>query len=136
MINSFLKSCGILFLSVAFLYSGASTCLGHDGHSDHETAARHTDTDGLVTHNDSHEPTVPVIHCPSQNPEVGPAAQIASTTIPRPDKASALHISYLSDAASAALKNDLWLDAVFRRIVTFPSPIGLARHLFLSVLQI
>ncbi len=136
MINCFLKSCGILFLSIAFLYSGVPTCLGHEGHSDHEILARHTNNDVAVTHNDSHEPTVPVIHCASENPEVGPAARIACSTISRPDKVSPLHIASRSDVASSAHKHDLWLDAVFRRIVTFSSPIGLARHLFLSVLQI
>jgi hypothetical protein len=67
---------------------------------------------------------------------VGPAARIASLEIPRSDKGVALHMLSFPDAVSAALKNNLWLDAVFRRIVTISLPIDLARHLFLSVLQI
>jgi len=39
-------------------------------------------------------------------------------------------------AVSATPRNDLWLEAVFKSIVTFSSPIDLARHLFLSILQI
>jgi hypothetical protein len=134
------KRLKIIFLSLLVSYAGVAwaleACLGHDRHSEHVIAEPHTVSDALVIHNDSHEPTVPIIRCTSENQEVGPAVRIASTTIPRPDKASPLQIASLSDVVSAALRNDLWLDAVFRRIVTISLPINLARHLFLSVLQI
>ncbi len=129
----------IIFLSLLISYAGVAwaleACLDHDNHSGHATVERHVNSDLLLTHNDSHEPTVPVIHCTSEQ-EIGPAVRIASTTISRPDKASPLEIASFSDAVSAAFRNGLWLDAVFRRTVTFSLPIDLARHLFLSVLQI
>jgi len=134
------RKLSVIFVSLFLGYAGVAwaleACLGHDRHSDHATVQRHTVSDALVTHNDSREPTVPVIHCTSQNQEVGPADRIASTRIPRPDKGTVLQMVSLSDAVSSELKNDLWLAAVFRRIVTFSLPIDLARHLFLSVLQI
>jgi hypothetical protein len=67
---------------------------------------------------------------------VGPAARIASAEIPRSDKGVAAAMVSFTYTVSATLRNDLWLDAVFRRIVTISLPIDRARHLFLSVLQI
>jgi hypothetical protein len=135
-----MRRIAILLFLLLFSYTGAAwaleACLGHDRHSDHATVDRHAVSDALVTPNDSREPTVPVIHCTSQNQEVGPADRIASTTIPRPDKASPLHIASLSDVVSGALRNDLSLNAVFRRIVTISLPADRARYLFLSVLQV
>jgi hypothetical protein len=130
----------VIFLSLFLSYAGVAwaleACLDHDGHSADATVDRHINNDDVrVTHNDSRGPIVPVIHCTSEN-QVGPAAWIASTTLQRPDKASPLHIASHFDVVSAALGNDLGLDAVFRRTVTISLPGNLARHLFLSVLQI
>jgi hypothetical protein len=135
-----MRRIAILLFLLLFSYTGVAwaleACLGHDRHSDHATVQPHTVSDALVAHDGSQNPSVPVIHCTSENQEVGPAVGIASIKIPRPDKGFARHVGSLSDAVSAALKNDLWLDAVFRRIVTFSLPIDRARHLFLSVLQV
>jgi hypothetical protein len=67
---------------------------------------------------------------------VGPAARLASAEIPRSDKGVAIYMVSLRDPVSAMLRNNLWLEAVFKRIVTVSVPIDLARHLFLSVFQI
>jgi len=134
------RKLSVIFLSLFLGYAGVAwaleACLGHDRHSEHAIAEPHTVSDALVTHNDSREPTLSIIHCTSENQEVGPAVRVASIKIPRPDKGTVLQMVSRSDAVSTALNNDLWLDAVFRRIVTFSLPINLARHLFLSVLQI
>jgi hypothetical protein len=134
------RKLSVIFLSLFLGYAGVAwaleACLGHDRHFEDAMAEPHTVSDALVTHTDSREPTFPIIHCTSENQEVGPADRIASTRIPRPDKGTVLLMVSLSDAVSTALKNALWLDAVFRRIVTISLPIDLARHLFLSVLQI
>jgi hypothetical protein len=130
----------IIFLSLFLSYAGVAwavvACLGHYGHFDHATPLQRSNSDEAMTQNDSHEPSVPIIHCTSPTQELGPAVRIASTTLPRPDKASPLQVASFSDTVSTALRNDLWLDAVFRRIVAISLPIDLARHLFLSVLQI
>jgi hypothetical protein len=133
------RKLSVIFLSLFLSYAGIAwaleACLGHDGHSNHATAERRSDPNALVAHDGLQNPSVPVIHCTSENQEVGPAVRVASIKIPRPDKGTVLQMVSLSDAVSSALKNDLWY-AVFRRLVTISLPIDLSRHLFLSVLQI
>jgi hypothetical protein len=130
----------IIFLSLLIFYSGIAwaleACLRHGVHSDHGTVENRSDSHVLVGHDDPRDPSVPVVYCIPASQEIGPMARIASAQIPRPDKGAALYMVSLSDAVSSQLKNDLWLAAVFRRIVTFSLPIDLARYLFLSVLQI
>jgi hypothetical protein len=79
---------------------------------------------------------VPVIHCTLRIHQVGPAVQVASAGILRSDKSLALHAAFLPDAVAAVLRNDLWLEALFKKILTFSLPNDLSRHLFLSILQI
>jgi hypothetical protein len=130
----------IVFLSLLLSYVGAAwaleACLRHDDHSDHATLEKSSHSHAFVDHDSSQGPSVPVIHCTSLIQQLGPAARIASAEISRPDKVFAFHTGSFPDAVSAGLRNDLWLEAVFRRIITFSSPIDLARHLFLSVLRI
>lgn len=134
------RKLSVVFLSLFLTYAGVAwaleACLRHDGHSDHSTFENHSHTHSSVGHDHSPNPFLPIIHCISVAHQVGPAARIASAAIPRSDKGIALDMVSLSDAGSATLKSNLWLDAVFRRIVTISLPIDLARHLFLSVLQI
>lgn len=134
------RKLSVIFLSLFLSYAGIAwaleACLGHDGHSDHATLEHRVHSDALVAHDGLQNPSVPVIHCTSENQEVGPAVGVASIKIPRSDKGTFLQMVSRSDAVSTALKNDLWLDAVFRRIVTIALPADRARHLFLSVLRI
>lgn len=68
--------------------------------------------------------------------QVGPAARMASVEIPRSGEGVALDVVSLPYTASAVLRNDLWLEAVFKRFVTVPFPRNFARYRSLSVLQI
>ena len=112
------------------------TCLRHEGHLHQATLDHRFDSQTLVSHDDSPDSSAPTIRCAWVTQHVGPAAQVASAEIPRSDKGVALHIVALPVAFSAVLRNDLWLDALFKRIVTVSLPIDSARHLFLSVFQI
>jgi len=135
-----LRSCGIFVFSLIFLHSSIwatlEKCLHNDrelGHAvaehDHESQTRHQ-------HGDSQDPSLPTIHCTSVMQQVGPAVLPASVELSRSDKGIALHASLLPEAVAAVFGNNLWLEALFKKIITFSLPINLARHLFLSILQI
>ncbi len=130
----------VILLGLFLVYAGVAwafeTCLRQDHHSDHATAEHRSDSQSLVGHNHSQAPSLPIIHCTSVTHQVGPAGRIASAEIPRSDKGVALDMVSFPYAVSATLRNDLWLEAVFKRIVTVSLPIDFARHLFLSVIQI
>jgi hypothetical protein len=140
MLASVRRSSVIFFLSLFLTYAGVAsafeTCLRHDGHSDHATSKHRFDPQALVSHDESQDPSIPVIHCTSVTQRLGPAARMASAEIFRSDKSVALHMVSLPDTVSAVLRKDLWLEAVFKRIVAVSLPIDFARHLFLSVLRI
>ena len=108
----------------------------HDGHSDHRVTKDQHNSEALSHHTHSEDQSVPVIHCTLLIHQVGPAVQVAATEIPRLDKGVALHMISLPDAVTVVVRNNLWLEAVFKRIVTSSLPIDFARYLFLSVLQI
>ncbi len=134
------RSCGIFVLSLLFLHSAVwaalERCL-HDDHDsgytvaehDHESQTRHQD-------GDSPDPSLPIIHCTSVMQQVGPAVLAAVVEHSRSDKGIALHVTLFPNAVSATFENSLWLEALFKRILTFSRPTALARHLFLSILQI
>jgi len=128
-----MKRLRTLLLCLFLFYAGVAwaleACLLDHGHSDHAIS------EALVSHDPPRDPSIPVIHCTSVNQEVGPMARGASVEVPRSDKVIPLDAAFLHGARSA-LGSGLWLDALFKRATAFPSPIDLARHLFLSVLQI
>lgn len=133
------RSCWMLVLSLVLLYSrGASaidSCLRDEHHVSYGASGSHYDLQTAANHNDSQGSSVPIIHCTWAMHDL-PAAIGASTRFTRSREGTALQMSLLSQALSRVLKNDLWLDALFKRVVTFSLPADLARHLFLSVLQI
>jgi hypothetical protein len=135
-----MKPLGIIFLSVLVLYAGVASafeaCLRHDGHSDHGVTEHHHNSEASSQHTHPQDQSVPVIHCTLLIHQVGPAVQVASAEIHPSDKSLALHAAFLPDAVSAVLRNDLWLEALFKKILTFSLPSDLSRHLFLSILQI
>jgi hypothetical protein len=135
-----MRKLSAIFLSLFLTYAGVAwaleACLRHDGHSDHSTVEDHSDSHSSVGHDHSHDAALPIIHCTSVDHQAGPAARIASAEIPRSDKGVALDIVSFPYVVSATLRNDLWLEAVFKRMFTFSLPIDLARHLLLSILQI
>ena len=134
------RKLSVVFLSLFLTYAGVAwaleACLRHDGYSDHSTFENHFDSHSSVGDDHSPDPSLPIIHCTSVAHQVGPAARLASAGIPRSDKGVVLDMVSFPYAVSATIRNDLWLEAVFKRIVTFSSPIDPARHLFLSILQI
>ena len=140
MSRQFLKSCAILALSLALLYSGVAwtmeACRRHDGHSDHRVAQDHHNSEASSQHTHPEDQSVPVIHCTLLIHEVCPAAQVAATEIRLSDKDVGLPPASFPDEFSFVLKNVLWLEALFQRNVTFSLPNDPSRHLFLSILQI
>ena len=135
-----MKRIWILILSFLLLYGGVAwaieACLQDDRHIDHAPSGHHSNLQVLESHDDSRNPSAPAIHCAPVSQPVGPAARVASPEIPRSNQSVALHADLLPGALSAAFEKDLWLEALFRRLITFSLPGDLARHLFLSVLQI
>jgi hypothetical protein len=138
--SQFLKRCGMVALSIAVLYAGVAwtmeKCLRHDGHSEHVAIENHDQTQAAWESDRSQDASVPVIHCAPLSAEIGPAARAASAEIRRSDRGVSLHAASPTDVFFAVLRNDLWLEALFKRIVTFSLPIDLPRHLVLSVLRI
>jgi hypothetical protein len=134
-----LKSCAVIALSLALLYSGAAwaveACVRHGDHTDYAVAQDHDLPQVSLNRAHPHE-SVPVIHCTSASDQVGPAVRVASTEIRRSDKGVAFHAASLPGPHSAVLRNNLWLEAVFSKTAEFFLPIDLERRLFLSVFQI
>lgn len=134
------RKLSVIFLSLFVTCAGAAwafeTCLRHDGQSDHSAFENRSDFHAPLGHDHSQDPSLPIIHCTSVTQQVGPAARLASAEIPRSDKGVALDMVSFPYTVSAVLRNDLWLEAVFKRIVTVSLPVDVARHLFVSVLQI
>jgi hypothetical protein len=122
------------------IYAGAAhalgACLGHDDHADHEIEGHHSDSGISATHDHSQSPSWPIIHCPTPEQRLGPALQVTSPNLYRFDLVTSVHPSLLPGSASPVSRNSLWLEALFKRILAFSLPNDLARHLFLSILQI
>jgi hypothetical protein len=135
-----LKSSVAVGLTFFLLYSGVAwamaACLRSHGHSQDLAIDDHHKSQTAFESNHPQEPSVPVIHCMPMSEEVGPAARFASAEIRRSEKGVSLDTASPCDALSAVLRNDLWLEALFKRIFAFSLPIDLSRHLFLSVLRI
>jgi hypothetical protein len=137
------KFCAITVLAVALVYSGVAwaTCL-RDGHShdsavenNHEQGHGH-DHAGSKNQHDSQEPSAPIIHCTSFFNHVGPGVVVTSFHLESSGKLVALHGALIPEAVSQEARNNLWLNSLFRRILTFSFSFGRTRHLFLSVLQV
>jgi hypothetical protein len=110
--------------------------MGHDGHFDHHFEGHHSDSGISAPHDRSRSPAWPIIHCPTAEQRLGPALQVASPNFNRFDLVTSVHSSLLPELASPVSRNSLWLEALFKRILAFSLPNDLARHLFLSILQI
>jgi hypothetical protein len=134
------KITAILF-SFFLVYAGAAEalkdCLSHEDHSDHHHFEGHHSDSGIsVTHDHSQSPSWPIIHCTTPEQRLGPALQVVSPNLIRFDLVTSVHLSFVPEPASPTSRNGLWREALFKRILTFSLPNDLARHLFLSVLQI
>jgi hypothetical protein len=135
-----MKRIAAIAFSFFFLYAGAvqalTVCLHHHSHFDHAAEDHHSDSHALTSHDDSRSPSWPAIHCPSTEDRIGPAVLVASVKLSRLDRMQFVHAFFLPETAASAFRDSAWLQALFRRILTFSLPNEFARHLFLSVLQI
>ena len=133
-----------IFFSFVLVYAGAAyalvACLVN--HRDHEHRASHEVDESSVNHHamteasSSQDSSAPVIHCTPLNQQVGATARTASFELTRSDRITPLHAASFPEPLSPALKNNLWLEALFKKILTFSLPNNLSRHLFLSILRI
>lgn len=121
------------FLVYAGAVQALGACLSHDNHSDHHLEAHHSDSGVSVTYDHS---SWPIIHCPTAEQQLGPALQVASANLYRFDRVASVHASVVPETGFSVSRNNLWLEALFKRILGFSLPNDLARHLFLSILQI
>ena len=134
------KVTAILF-SFFLVYAGAAEafkgCLSHEDHFDHHHyfEGHHSDSGIQVIHDHSPSPSWPIIHCPAGE-QLGPALQVASVNLNRSDLVTSVLTPFFQESASPVSRNSLWREALFKRILAFSLPNDLARHLFLSVLQI
>jgi hypothetical protein len=123
-----------------FIYAGVAhafiACLGHEGHSDHHFEGHDIDSGISAPHDHSRSAAWPIIHCPTAEQRLGPALQVASRNLNRSDLVRSVHPSILPETGSPVSRNGLWLEALFKRMLAFSLPNDLARHLFLSILQI
>ncbi len=131
------KCSGVMVLALALLYLGVAwaldACGWTGGHAEHAAGdSDHVSHVSSIVADDE----VPLIHCASLNEQVGPAARVAPTEVRRSDNGVALHAASFSLALFAARPNALWLEALFREARGATLSSDLARHLFLSVLQI
>jgi hypothetical protein len=134
------KITAILF-SFFLVYAGAAEalkgCLTHEDHSDHlHLEGHHSDSGISVTRDHSQSPSSPIVLCATMEQRLGPALQVASASFSRLDQIASVHASFLPESVSPTSRNNLWREALFKRVLTFSLPNDLARHLFLSVLQI
>lgn len=129
----------LIVLSVLLLHAGVAwaidACLQHDGHTDHAVSAPRAEAYTSRGIDVPHEPAVPAIHCMTLEQGIGPAARAASVRVSPSDRVGSLAVRALHGALSDARGKDLRLDALFKRRA-ISSPGDLARHLFLSVLQV
>ena len=137
--RQFLKVCGILALSIALLHSGVAwtmeACMRHDA-SDHRVTEDHHNSEASPQHTHPEDQSVPVIHCTILSYQVGPAVQVASVQIARSSDGVPLEASILPERLLPLFGNLIWLEALFKKILTFSLPSDLSLHLFLSILQI
>jgi hypothetical protein len=89
-----------------------------------------------AAHPHSQTPSGSNIHCATGEQRLGPALQVASVNLKRFDLITYVHVSFVSEPTSPAFRNSLWREALFKRSLAFSLPNNLARHLFLSILQI
>ena len=135
-----MKLISVIFLSLLFLYSGVAwaldECLHHGSHLEQGRAHRHDGSESSAEHTASEDPSVPVIHCTSIDHSVSLAVQTSSVELVRPIENVAHPSPVLSEGLSPVFKNDLWREALFKRILTCSFANDLARYLVLSIFQI
>jgi hypothetical protein len=129
-----------LFFLLSGPISAWADCLRHSHEAvedhRHQFDGHHSDFKISATHDYPRSPSWPIIHCPTLEQRLGSALQVASPNLYRFDRVTSVHPMFLPGSASPVSRNSLWLEALFKRILAFSLPNDLARHLFLSILQI
>jgi hypothetical protein len=134
-----LRSLGVVFLALLFVQSSAwgalQLCPQHSYNP--SAAAFDHDGDARSEHVHAHGPdgVVPTIHCAPMDTRLSPAARAYVTEISRSNTATAPHNSVVSTEVYFAVKDQLWLAALFRHS-TSSLTVDPSRHLRLSVLRI
>jgi hypothetical protein len=138
--HRFFVSLFCLFFLLSGPISAWADCFRHnheiveDHH--HQFEGHHFDSGISAAHDHSRSPAWPIIHCPTVEQRLGPLLQVASPNLNRFDLVTPVHSSLLPETGFPVSRNSLWLEALFKRILAFSLPNDLARHLFLSILQI
>jgi hypothetical protein len=134
-----MKRIAVILFSLVLVYGSVGwalgKCLSHDRQHEHSIEAHNSHSHGSTSLDDSRGSFLPVIHCPPAEMRIGPAVQSDSTQL-RLYKVSTIRASSFHKPASLTLGRRLWLEAVFRRTPASLYPDDLARHLFISILQI
>ena len=139
-LSASMKRFAVILFSLVPIYGGVAwaleKCLSHDSQHQHSSPAlashQHSSTELPDSHGTSHQ----VIHCPSSDLRIGPAAQSGSIQLSRGNRVMTVHMSLIYPHAATTIKNSLWLDAVFRRNSPLSRFDALGLHLLFSVLQI
>ena len=135
-----MKPIWVILLSLLLLFGGVAwameACLRHGDHSYDMVAEIRHESESPLGSTYAQDPSVTVIHCTALIQHVGPALQVASIQLARSSQSVPLQVSLLAPSVEPESGNNLWLAALFKRVTTFSLPNDLARHLFLSILQI
>jgi len=135
-----MKRIALILFSLVLIYGGVAwaleKCLRHDDQHEHSSEARDSHSRGSTLVSDSRESSRPIVHCPTAEMRIGPAAQSGSAHLNRGHRTTTVHAPLFYQPVAPAFRNYLWLDAVFRGISAFSHPDNLGLHLLFSVLQI
>ena len=139
--TSVLKIFAVLALSIALMYSGVAwaidNCLRDAGHSHDDAGAEHDHAPHHSDHNrPSRDSSDPILHCTSLFPETVPATVVKAFTLAEAGKVLPLYIAADLGAITQSGHTNAWLQALFKRTLTFSSLFDRTRYLSLSVLQI
>ena len=134
-----LRICAIIILSVALMYSGVAwavnNCLREHAHTEQDVEEHRHDHHHSEDTKDSHQSSDPIVHCSSLFHHAGPSTIVTSFNLLKSGKALPLYFSSIPDLVFPETKINVWLQSLFKRILTVPFPTD-RPHLFLSVLQI
>ena len=135
-----MKRIALILFSLVLIYGGVAwaleKCLRHDDQHEHSSEARDSHSRGSTLVSDSRESSRPIVHCPTAEMRIGPAAQSGSAHLNREHRVTTVQAPLFYQPASPTFGNGLTLDAVFRRDLAFFHPDELGLHFLFSVLQI
>ena len=140
MTRKLLTSSAVLLLTIGLLYSGVAwvleTCSLHGQHTDHTSFGDPYHAEVQPEHAHTSDESVPIIHCTSLLDQLLVSALGTSVSLIKQTKRFPVYAFPIPEATSPESKNHLWLEAIFKKILAFSSPIDSSRHLFLSVFRI